>query len=391
MFIFESWFHEQFLPRVRDLPGKKLLIGDNLSSHLSVEVINTCRKENIAFVCLPPNSTDKMQPLDVGFFAPLKGAWKKQLRNHLDDDPTAKMLAKPSFPKMLKEVMKAVNSEEDPLTSPHLPNAFEKCGLWPINRQKVLERIPSVVASEEVARHLDKALLQKLEVRRFGNKKKMPRGKKVPAGQSLSAEDSSEELTEEEETTDSDERMMMMPKRKRKVPRKESRKRNKEVPVESSEDEGGESEKEVVQQDVGEEEDSNKEHEEEDDNEEREEEDDNEELPDILPTRKSGSFVVALYEGQWFLAEVCRDQDDIAAGYTRLNYLVIKGVNSFAWGNKPDMFVTLNEDIILDAVVPEPLNNRGHLGLAKADLKNVLSWMVGVYLSYWYCTISFLK
>jgi hypothetical protein len=62
-FTFGEWFHKQFLPIARRQPGKKMLLGDNLSSHLSVDVINTCRKENIEFVCLPPNSTDKMQPL----------------------------------------------------------------------------------------------------------------------------------------------------------------------------------------------------------------------------------------------------------------------------------------------------------------------------------------
>jgi hypothetical protein len=50
------------------LPGKKLLICDNLSSHVSLEVISLCRENNIEYVCLPPNSTDKMQPLDVGIF-----------------------------------------------------------------------------------------------------------------------------------------------------------------------------------------------------------------------------------------------------------------------------------------------------------------------------------
>jgi hypothetical protein len=55
--------HKQFLPIACRQPGKKMLLGDNLSSHLSVDIINTCRKENVEFVCLPPNSTDKMQHL----------------------------------------------------------------------------------------------------------------------------------------------------------------------------------------------------------------------------------------------------------------------------------------------------------------------------------------
>jgi hypothetical protein len=42
--------------------------------------------------------------------------------------------------------------------------------------------------------------------------------------------------------------------------------------------------------------------------------------------------------------------------------------------------VTLEEDIILDGVVPEPLNSRGHWGLTKIDLKKIPPSMVVVYL-----------
>ncbi len=44
MFIFEDWFTKLFLPAVRRLPGKKLLIGDNLASHISLQVIQICRE-----------------------------------------------------------------------------------------------------------------------------------------------------------------------------------------------------------------------------------------------------------------------------------------------------------------------------------------------------------
>jgi hypothetical protein len=103
MHSFTDWFQKIFLPHVRRQPGRKLLIGDNLASHISVEVISQCRDNNIQFVCLPPNSTDKMQPLDVGFFGPMKQAWRKQLKAYSDRSPSAKLLQKTEFPRMLKE------------------------------------------------------------------------------------------------------------------------------------------------------------------------------------------------------------------------------------------------------------------------------------------------
>jgi len=72
----------------------------------------------------------------------------------------------------------------------------------------VTERIPTVLATQEIARHVDDALLHKLEVRRYGTKKKTPRGQKVPAGMSLSTraeEEENEDSEDSEKETDVDE------------------------------------------------------------------------------------------------------------------------------------------------------------------------------------------
>jgi hypothetical protein len=58
---------------------------ENLDSHISVEAIELCT-EHIEFVGLPPNSTDKMQPLDVGCLSPLKAGWRKHLDNYQGED-----------------------------------------------------------------------------------------------------------------------------------------------------------------------------------------------------------------------------------------------------------------------------------------------------------------
>jgi hypothetical protein len=58
---FEKWFFELMLPILKRKVGKKMLIGDNLSSHISAAVVEVCRQHDIQFVCLPPNSTDKLR------------------------------------------------------------------------------------------------------------------------------------------------------------------------------------------------------------------------------------------------------------------------------------------------------------------------------------------
>ena len=87
MYVFQQWFQTVFLPAVKDIPGKKILIGDNLASHLNMEVIDQCSTNGIEFVCFPPNITDKLQPLDVGVFGPFKGYWKNQLKRYKRLDP----------------------------------------------------------------------------------------------------------------------------------------------------------------------------------------------------------------------------------------------------------------------------------------------------------------
>jgi hypothetical protein len=103
------------LPAAKRLGGKTLLIGDNLASHLSVEVITLCKENNVEFVCLPANSTHILQPLDVGLFGPMKADWRKQLRSYASQDPTSSLLQKTQFPRMLKELVVSLNFKE------HLP------------------------------------------------------------------------------------------------------------------------------------------------------------------------------------------------------------------------------------------------------------------------------
>lgn len=65
MAIFEDWFLTLSLPFLKNLPGKKAIIGDNLASHISPKVIKECQANDIVFILLPPNSTHLLQPLKI--------------------------------------------------------------------------------------------------------------------------------------------------------------------------------------------------------------------------------------------------------------------------------------------------------------------------------------
>jgi hypothetical protein len=68
---FLSWFKNQFIVAVQHLTatGPVFLIFDGHYSHIRLELIRTARASKIQLICLPPNTTHLLQPLDVGMFS----------------------------------------------------------------------------------------------------------------------------------------------------------------------------------------------------------------------------------------------------------------------------------------------------------------------------------
>ncbi len=114
------------MPILKRQVVKKVIVCDNLASHISERVITLCRDNDIEFVCLPPNATDKLQPLDIGlffFFAPMKRIWREVLLDFKKSNPTEASIPKTIFPGLIKSMVDRLKPEE------HLPNTFKKCGL----------------------------------------------------------------------------------------------------------------------------------------------------------------------------------------------------------------------------------------------------------------------
>ena len=47
---FEDWLAKIVVPWAKTTPGRKIIIGDNLSSHLSAECVFICEKNDIDFI-----------------------------------------------------------------------------------------------------------------------------------------------------------------------------------------------------------------------------------------------------------------------------------------------------------------------------------------------------
>lgn len=171
------------------LPGKKALIGDNLSSHFMEEVIRLAKENDILFICLPPNSTHLTQPLDVCFFRPVKSEWRKVITDYKSKPTKLGALDKTVFPVLFKKLFQNGKLLEN--SAKNLIVAFEKTGIFPLNKDRVLDRVPSILdQSSRPSSALSDAVMDCLSELRYGSKESEPRpkrGKKlnVPAGQSV--------------------------------------------------------------------------------------------------------------------------------------------------------------------------------------------------------------
>lgn len=201
MICFEDWFERIALPQLKRLQGKKVLIGDNLSSHLSANIVQQCEDLEIAFCFLPANATHLVQPLDVAFFRPLKMAWRNILEKW-KKGPGRKQanIPKDTFPQLLKELTNHITTN----AASNLIAGFKKSGIISLNRNKVLERIPSSSINEDnipenaAAKGIDDvdaSFLDILNEMRYGNddeekaRKKRKRKIDVAPGKSIIGND----------------------------------------------------------------------------------------------------------------------------------------------------------------------------------------------------------
>ena len=129
---------------MKKLDGKKVLIGDNLSSHMNPDVVKAYEENNIAFICLPPNSTHLTQPLDITFFRAMKLKWRTLLTNWKRNETTKKssVLPKDVFPRQLKELHDALAETAEK----NLKSGFRKAGIVPLGVDQILRRLQTKTA-----------------------------------------------------------------------------------------------------------------------------------------------------------------------------------------------------------------------------------------------------
>jgi len=79
-----SFFH--FIKPLADDHVLLIVVG-HYSHTKNLDVVDKAKGHSVATVSLPPHSTHKMQPLDVGFMKPLKTYYAQEIETWLGSNP----------------------------------------------------------------------------------------------------------------------------------------------------------------------------------------------------------------------------------------------------------------------------------------------------------------
>ena len=123
-----QWFIKVF-PPARPV----LLIEDGHGSHISIELIELARANEVYLLCLPAHTTHILQPLDVGVFKSFKTFFSKACHKYLTKHP-GRVITADVIASLIVEVW------PQSMTPLNIMGGFRKCGIYPLNPGAVTDR-----------------------------------------------------------------------------------------------------------------------------------------------------------------------------------------------------------------------------------------------------------
>ena len=112
--------------------GYQLLLVDSHCSHVNLSFFEYANKHRIIVLILPPHSTHRLQPLDVGLFSPLSRAYSKEISDYFMKGQGFVSLSKRLFYGFFKRAWEAS------FTSENIEFAWRATGIRPFNPEKTL-------------------------------------------------------------------------------------------------------------------------------------------------------------------------------------------------------------------------------------------------------------
>ena len=106
-----------------------LLILDGSTTHYDGEALKQAKTNGIEILCLPPNTTHRLQPLDRSCFKSFSSAYKNQCE-------IFRFINKRGIKK--KDLLLTVKKAWDKsITQKNIRSGFKSCGIWPLNRSAI--------------------------------------------------------------------------------------------------------------------------------------------------------------------------------------------------------------------------------------------------------------
>jgi DDE superfamily endonuclease len=114
---------------------KRLLIVDGHSSHINMAFVDWADSHGIILLVLPPHTTHRLQPLDVGLFQPLSTAYSKGLEKVMSSGGGQVSMSKALFYSIFQPAWEAAFTEDN------IQHAWQKSGIWPLDSKRILSQV----------------------------------------------------------------------------------------------------------------------------------------------------------------------------------------------------------------------------------------------------------
>ena len=125
-----KWIDKLFVPSTQHIKKPILLILDGHGTHMDIDMIDFLAQHDIHLYCLPPHTTNILQPLDVAIFKPLKAYFSK-----LTDFVTLASLGERDKVRICKKNFTAIFNQAytEKMNVALIQKDFRKCDIYPFN------------------------------------------------------------------------------------------------------------------------------------------------------------------------------------------------------------------------------------------------------------------
>ncbi|CAF3927604.1 unnamed protein product [Rotaria sp. Silwood1] len=131
--LFSEWFN-RFVEHTRNVSKPILLIMDNHACHISIEVIEVAKQNQILLLLLPPSCTHALQPLDTVTFSSAKQSWKRIVTNYFLRSGR-KTIRKIDLPLLFNKLYSSAFIPKQVVAG------FSRAGVWPFDSNAMKDKV----------------------------------------------------------------------------------------------------------------------------------------------------------------------------------------------------------------------------------------------------------